>query len=113
MKIITLNDGTKKEKRLTVSAGTNPKQCYNCQAPIGFWKLKNGKVVPITATKRSGDLEYSFKVNLGNYGNYIPIHKCDIKPNPKSIDELRAEIKHRAENNMEHYQWLQKHGVGV
>lgn len=82
-RIVTLADGTKKQRYLKISLGKNPKRCYRCNEPIGFYQLKSGHWIAVTAQWASGrytqEGEYIIVVNRGAYGNFTPVHRCRIK----------------------------------
>ena len=73
--MITLKDGTKKERYVHIDLGKNPKLCFRCKTPIGFFQLKSGWM-PMTA-QRNSEGNWEIITNRGNYGNYNPPHRCE------------------------------------
>lgn len=78
---ITLQDGTIKQRYVHVGLGMNPKTCFKCGMPIGFFQLKSGKWMPVTADWNGKSGEWEIITNRGAYGNLTPVHRHRMKCN--------------------------------
>jgi hypothetical protein len=69
------NMAAKKHRYVHIDLGQFPKKCYKCGLPIGFYQLKSGKWIAVSAFQTEFNT-YEIIVNRGNYGNYTPMHRC-------------------------------------